>query len=445
MSKIKALAITGFGGVPEASLRAGVEQEPDYLATDMGTVDLGPHYLGSGEGGGATDDDLELMLGARHELGVPLLCGSAGIAGADVHVADVVERVRKIQATNGWSGNVAVIRSEVAKDAVHAALDAGRVRPLGPVPALTHEELDRAVRVVGQIGPEPYIRALEHGADVIVGGRACDTSPYVALPILRGFDTGLAYHMAKIIECVSICAEPGGRDCLVATLEDDHFLLESQSPARRCTPTSVAAHSLYEQPNPYQMLEPGGMLDTSQCVYEAASDRVAKVSGSRWVEAQQYTLKLEGAAVSGHRSFTLAGVRDAAVIANLATIESQVLEGVVAKYGPPVDSYRIRFRRYGSGGVLGASEPDPDFVPQECFLIIDVVAESQALAHAICAQAKQNTMHCGFAGRKSTGGNLAFPFSPEVFDAGTVYHFNVYHVVEIDDPMELVTIEYLSA
>jgi hypothetical protein len=340
--------------------------------------------------------------------------------------------------------DLAVSRSEVSKELVHAGLDAGRVRPLGPVPTLTHDELDRAVRVVGQMGPEPYVRALEAGADVVLGGRACDTSPYVALPMLRGFDKGLAYHMAKIIECVSICAEPGGRDCLVATLNDDHFLLESQSPVRRCTPTSVAAHSLYEQPNPFHMLEPGGMLDTSDCVYEAATERVAKVSGSRWLEAEQYTIKLEGAAVSGQRSFTLAGIRDAAVIGNLPLIEETVMDGIVATFGPPGGSYRVRFRRYGSAGVLGASEPSPGFVPQESFLIIDVVAESQALAHAICSQAKQNTMHCGFEGRKTTGGNLAFPFSPEVFDAGTVYDFNVYHLIEVDDPLELVSIEYLT-
>jgi hypothetical protein len=76
----------------------------------------------------------------------------------------------------------------------------------------------------------------------------------------------------------------------------------------------------------------------------------------------------------------------------------------------------------------------------ELCVVIDVVAEDAALAHAICAQAKQNTMHCGFPGRTSTAGNVAYPFSPEVLDGGDVYEFSVYHVVTVNDPMSFADI-----
>ena len=40
-------------------------------------------------------------------------------------------------------------------------------------------------------------------------------------------------------------------------------------------------------------------------------------------------------------------------------------------------------------------------------------------------------------------GNLAIPFSPSDLPAGPVYEFNVWHVMECDDPMEPVRMETL--
>jgi hypothetical protein len=45
-------------------------------------------------------------------------------------------------------------------------------------------------------------------------------------------------------------------------------------------------------------------------------------------------------------------------------------------------------------------------------------------------------LHHGFEGRMSTAGNLAFPFSPADIPCGPTYRFNVYHLVELDDPLE---------
>ena len=51
-------------------------------------------------------------------------------------------------------------------------------------------------------------------------------------------------------------------------------------------------------------------------------------------------------------------------------------------------------------------------------------------------------MHFGFTGRKATGGNLAFPFSPSDFRGGPVYEFNIYHSMEVDDPSKPFTVEF---
>ena len=33
----------------------------------------------------------------------------------------------------------------------------------------------------------------------------------------------------------------------------------------------------------------------------------------------------------------------------------------------------------------------------------------------------------------STGGNIAFPFTPPELLAGTAYRFSIYHLIEVDD------------
>ena len=53
-------------------------------------------------------------------------------------------------------------------------------------------------------------------------------------------------------------------------------------------------------------------------------------------------------------------------------------------------------------------------------------------------------LHYGYKGRKSTAGNLAFPFSPSDFKVGEVYEFNLYHLMEVDDPYECFPISMLD-
>jgi hypothetical protein len=122
-------------------------------------------------------------------------------------------------------------------------------------------------------------------------------------------------HMAKIIECASLCCVPGGRDPIIAELDDDGFVLESTNPERRATPTSVAAHSLYEQADPFTVHEPEGTLDLSNARYEAVDDRRTRVSGATWRDTNAPTIKLEGARLIGERAVLLAGAADPRFIA----------------------------------------------------------------------------------------------------------------------------------
>jgi hypothetical protein len=65
--------------------------------------------------------------------------------------------------------------------------------------------------------------------------------------------------------------------------------------------------------------------------------------------------------------------------------------------------------------------------------MFEVVAKTQELANSICATVRSTFLHYGYEGRKSTAGNLAFPFAPSDIEFGPVYEFSVYHLMEMNN------------
>lgn len=448
-------ALLGYG-FPLASLAEGMSRHPDVVAVDGGSTDGGPYYLGVEPNGGTGGDqarafaetirrDLEPLLKAAREARVPLIIGSAGFAGGDLHLMGTVAVLRGIAEAAGMHFRLAVIPAEIEKSYVKDKLGAGEISPCGPVPDLSNEEIDAAVRIVAQMGPEPFIEALDAGADVVVAGRANDPSVFAASALREGHDAGLALHMAKILECGAIAAEPGsGSDALLGTLRDDDFLLEPLNPARRCTTRSVAAHSLYEKADPLRLYGPGGHVDLSAASYEQHDERTVRVSGSVYRPDACVRIKLEGSRRVGYRSFAIAGVRDPSVIAHLDELIEAARDGVADKFADvDPNAYELAFRVYGRDAVLGAREPVVG-ASHELGLVIDAVAESQALATSLCGHARTVMVHHGFAGRISTAGNLAFPFSPMDVPAGPVYRFNIYHLVDEPDPSSLFPVHVME-
>ncbi len=450
MREMKCLSATGqLGyGIPKEAFDIGVSKSPDFIGGDMGSLDPGPYYLGSGQTGRSKASirrDLEMILLAGRRLAVPVLLGSAITSGADPHLAEALDILKEIANDNHLHFRLALIHSEVPKDYVKAKLARGDVSPCGPAPNLTQQDVERATHIVGQAGVEPFIRALEQGAEVVLAGRACDCSVFAALPILRGFDQGLAIHAAKIIECASMSADPGGRDAMMAYLHDDHFLLETQNPAKRCTEVSVASHALYEQSDPFVIREPGGYVDLSSARYQQFDDKRVKVSGSRWVP-EPYTVKLEGAEKIGYRFVTMGGVRDPIMIEQIELVIQEVskLVASVAPAGITAQDYSLNWRVYGKNGVMGPLEPVNSINSHEIFVLVDVVARTREIAQTICGSAKQYLLHYYYPGILATSGNLAIPFGPESIDVGDVYRFNVHHLVRVEDPCELFPMEIID-
>ena len=91
-------------GIPLRAFEAGVARRPHVIAADMGSVDPGPVYLGSGRMAASEKmarRDLTLVLKAARDLDVPLLIGSAGTAGAGPHLAAVERLLREVAAELG--------------------------------------------------------------------------------------------------------------------------------------------------------------------------------------------------------------------------------------------------------------------------------------------------------------------------------------------------------
>lgn len=449
--ELRVVALNGFlgYGFDVASLDEGMEARPHLLGADAGSTDPGPYYLGSGRQlvkEAQVRRDLRLGLLRARRAGVPLIIGSAGTAGGEPHLQVTLELLIRLAREEDLHFRTALIHSEIPRALLKRALGEGRIRPLPGVGELEEATVESAARIVGQMGTEPFIRALEGGAEVVLAGRACDTAVFASLPLMEGYDPGLAFHMAKIMECGCLCATPAAAaDCVMGILRSDHFLIRTLNPGRRVSPASVAGHSLYEQPDPFRFEEPEGMVDLSGASFEQVDARTVRVSGSRLLaRSSGTTIKLEGASLRGFRSVSFAGARDPAILAHLEEIESTVRSTVERNLESKEEGYDLSFHYYGRDGVLGDREPLKDNVLHEVGVLIEAVAATQERADTVLALARSSFLHCSFPGRKTTAGNLAFPLSPSDISCGLVYEFTIYHILEGERETELFPVEFLD-
>ncbi len=427
--KIVALCgLLGYG-YGEESLRTAFSEKVDFIGVDAGSTDPGPYYLGSGKSftdRGAVKRDISLALPLALEQKAPFIIGTAGGAGSNLHVEWLKEIIFEVASEQGLHFKLGTIYSDVTKEYVIQKLEAGKIKNLSEHFPLTREAVEESDRIVSQVGIAPFIKLLSEGVDVIVSGRACDTAIYAAPCIMKGYDAGLAFHMAKIMECGAMCSEPvAAADVMQGYIYDDHFELCPANPQRRCTVDRVAAHTLYEQSNPYLIFEPDGVCDLTDSQFVQKDERTVSVTGSVFREAETKTLKLEGVRCSGYRTICPATIYDPLTVEKfpeiVETVNAFVKENT--KKTLPENSYTINYKT--SGGAESSLG-----------VVIDVVGKTQEIADTVCALIRSRMLHCDYAGRKSSAGNLAFPFSPSDIHVGEVYEFSVFHLAEVDSLLE---------
>lgn len=443
---MKALAATGnlSTGFQEESLIRGVQEGANFVGCDAGTTDSGPYYLGSGNPRGpreGTKRNLRIMIREALRAGIPVIVGSAGHAGGRPHLNWTVEIIRELARENAWHFKLAAIDSEIDKEVLLHAFRKREISPLSPSPDLQEDTIRKAERFVAMMGIEPIQAALNSGAQVVVAGRCSDVAIYAALPVLEGIPRQIAFHAGKILECgAASVAQRLYPDCMAAELDQEGFTVEPPNPALRCTPQSVAAHTLYENADPYHVVESGGALDTTAAQYEAISDRAVRVSGSRFVASEKYTVRIEGATLAGYRSIVVAGIRDPLILRQLDKFLSSLRAVATRKIEESLrissDAYTLIFRVYGWNGSLGQLEPVSQVEGHEVGLIIDVIASSQLMAADILPIVWHTGLHHPIPEQEGLISNFAFPFSPPGIDVGPVYRFCANHVWQLRDPCQ---------
>ena len=441
-------AILGYG-FPEESFNEGMRRNPDVIAVDAGSTDPGPYYLGAGYSftdRNAVKRDLSIMIPAALKAGIPVMIGTAGGSGARPHVEETVGIIKEIVEEQKLHFKMAVIQSEFENDFVKEKIRKGDIFPLGPVAELTEKDVDESIHIVAQMGEEPFIKAYESGAQVILAGRSYDPCEFSSLAISRGFDKALAIHMGKVLECAAITALPGsGSDCMLGTLKEDSFVVEPLNPIRKCTALSVAAHSLYEKSNPYVLPGPGGALDLNETKFTQLSDTQVEVRGTKFVPTEEYFVKLEGVRRVGYRTMSPAATHDPIMISQIDTVVEKVRERVMDNFrNSGMKDFHLDFKIYGKKGVMNMFPKTADSASDELLIIIEAVAQTQEEANTICGFARSTMLHYGYEGRISTAGNLAFPFSPSDCKMGAVYEFNVYHLMRIEDTCAPFPITYME-
>jgi Acyclic terpene utilisation family protein AtuA len=439
----------------EAFLGSLDEARPDVIAVDAGSFDCGPWYLGTGSPHSPLVNirrDLELLLGEGMRRRIPIAIGTAGGSGAKPHVDLTAAMIEEIAAELGLSFNLALIYADVPRDLLAKRIAKGDAIRRVPVEyfgePLTEADVQGCTEIVGMMGPEPVMEAFRRGADVVLAGRASDCCVIGAYGILQGADPALALHMGDIMECGEsamidvdgVTRTPGAnRIPVVGTLRGDHFLLQPGHPGMACTVVSVSAHSMYERASHTHVELPGCLLDKTTSRLEQLDRRTVRVSGTSRVE-RPYSVLVEGAKLAGWRTISILGARNPRMIESLEAIlqqETSSTEHRFRRHG----KIEIYTHLYGSGAVLGASEPLTKKPPREVGIVIDVVADSQQLAHDAAEDVALKIAFSRYPGRTTTAGNVGYLFSPNVIDAGQVFETGIYHELPLADPLEVFSVE----
>jgi len=433
----------GFAPLRVESFRLGVAARPDYIAADSGSDDVGPVPLGSDTSTSPLawqTQDLEHMLLASREIGVPMVIGSAGDTGSNSRVDLYVDIICKLAAKHRLAPfRLGYFYSEVDKTDLLRRMRGGEtVRGLEGHTTLSESELAATERIVAMAGVHPFVALLREGVDVIIGGRSSDSCVFAGPAIHHGFPDADAYYLGKVLECASFCADPyGGKETVLGEVSAGEVRVTAMHPDQRCTIASVAGHAMYERSNPYFEHVAGGTLDMSHCVYEQVGDKTTRITGARFQPAAEFRVKIEGAGKIGERYVGLVGIRDPYTIAHVDEVIEWARAKVRERFGDGSDgAYELHYIVYGRNGVMGELEPLKHKPGHELCILVQGVAPTAAMAEEVCMIGTRQMFYARLPDVKGSAGSVAFALD-EVLRASPAYRWTVNHTLRCDDPLEL--------
>ena len=430
----------GFAPTKEESFWIGAETKPDYYCCDSGSDDIGPGSLGSDTSVSPYEwqkHDLELMLIASRKQKAPMMIGSSGDTGTNSRVDMYVEMIRDLTKKHHLAPfKLVYFYSELDKAYLQKKMDQGiTIEGLDGRKNLTLEELERTERIVAMAGVHPFIKALEMGADVIIGGRSSDAAIFAAAAIYEGFPESHSYYLGKVLECASFCAEPYmAKESVIGTITQEDVRVTAMHPHQRCTIASVAGHAMYERSNPFYEYFAGGTLDMTNCKYEQYDEKTTRITGQIFVPTQgKIKVKLEGAGKVGEQYIGIVGIRDPYSIQNIDKVidwaRSQVEERFSGK------EYQLFYNIYGKNGVMGDLEPVKEIKSHELCIIVEGIAPTKEMAEEVTLIGSRQIFYARLPEVKGTAGTAAFVIDG-VLPAPPAYRWTMNHVIPVDDPME---------
>ena len=438
----------GFAPIKTASFYLGVNTKPDFILADSGSDDIGPGPLGSDTSTSPLEwqrHDLEHMLRASRQLGIPMIIGSAGDTGTNSRVDLYVGIIKKLAEKHKIPKfKLGYFYSDVTKDFLKTKMAAGQsIQGLDGRPDLTLEELEATDRIVAMAGVHPYIKLLDMGADVIMGGRSSDCVIFAGPAIRAGFPEALSYYLGKVLECASFCAEPyAGKETVIGEISMEDVKVTAMHPGQRCTVASVAGHAMYERSNPFDEFVAGGRLDMSNCRYEQYDDKTTRITGPRFIPSDEFRVKLEGSGKVGERFIGMVGIRDPYTIAHIDQVIQWAKDQVKEKFSD--SEYELYYHVYGKNGVMGEMEPLKNVRSHELCVVVQGIAPTKEMAEEVCMTGTRQMFYARLPQVKGTAGGVAFLLD-EVLPASPAYRWTLNHTVATEHPLELFPVHLTEA
>lgn len=431
------------------ALQRAIAAKPDIIAIDGGSTDSGPSYLGRGiskYSRSSTKIEWKGLMQARAEAGVPLVIGTAGTCGADSAVDWLVDITKEIAEELGQNVKIAVLKSSQDKSNIQNAFKTDRISPLEHAPDLHEDNFDQFENIVALAGVEQITEALNTGADIIIAGRTTDTAIIAALPIQNNCHTGAAWHGAKIAECGALCATNPQSGVILVDFDHEGFTVTPMADNAKATPHTVSAHMLYENSNPFILYEPGGHLDVTEANYSAVDQKSVRVEGAKWIPSDNYTVKLEGARITGYQVMIMALVRDSHYVEHIDQWTSDITKLCTAKVIDRLDinddDFDIELRLIGKNATLGSI--DKNTAPTSEIGVMGIVtANTPELSKEIGKILNPYLLHHPLTKEEEVP-TFAFPFSPAEINVGPVYEFGLNHVLTLDHPMDAFSLEVIE-
>jgi hypothetical protein len=385
----------GYLPCPPNTFHLAAQAAPDYYCWNSGSSAPDPALIGIDVSLSLYEwqkHDLELALLAARRQQVPLLIGTAGDTGANSRVDVYVECLRHLAHKHNLSPfTLAYVQTEISKQALTGAVEQASALPWHE--AISDDKLARTDRILAVAGGYPYRRALELGADVIIGGRSCQASMMAAAALRHGVPAASAYTLAVMLTQCASAAAPG--QAVLGTIDDEAVRVSLLGSGNTSGNPGLLAAALTALGPPGQHALADGLLDlsTSQVQQDGAAAVIVTVSGAVFIPAEApFRIRLEAVGKVGDRHRSILNLSADLSLADVARAVERTRAQLDDHFtGTSCQLTYHAYERLPLAVVLNPSLHSPGWPPEPresaftpgWFLLIDGLAETGQLAEEL--------------------------------------------------------------